>query len=183
MTESKISHDYHIGSTKAAIKGLLSEIGATEIFINSDLNSGAASIDFIYQKRKYHRASAKQKNASRNLAALRINLQHKIIDAKRGCEEFGDSIQAYLAIGPGEGNTSQGSAPVAQSEPASREDFVLLEVSEAATADEIKKAYRHQMQAWHPDRFASDAEMQKKAQAKTSSINSAYQRICGTRGI
>jgi len=50
--------------------------------------------------------------------------------------------------------------------------YETLGVTKSASADEIKKAYRKQALAWHPDRHASDKET---AEKKFKEINEAYQ--------
>jgi len=56
-----------------------------------------------------------------------------------------------------------------------------LGVLEFATAEEIKRAYKKQVQFFHPDRFLGQEEMRKEAETKMASINGAYNRIKGTR--
>jgi TonB family protein len=58
-------------------------------------------------------------------------------------------------------------------------DCRLLEVEPGASLEEIKQAYRDQTKVWHPDRFANDVRLQKKAEAKIKEINLAYRRLCG----
>lgn len=56
---------------------------------------------------------------------------------------------------------------------ATKSDYYdILGVSKSSSADEIKKAYRKQALAWHPDRHASDKEA---AEKKFKEINEAYQ--------
>lgn len=51
--------------------------------------------------------------------------------------------------------------------------YQILEVSETASHDEVKKQYRFMSQAWHPDKFPSP-EQKKKAEEKIKDINEAY---------
>ena len=51
--------------------------------------------------------------------------------------------------------------------------YQILEVSETASQDEIKKQYRFLSQAWHPDKFPT-SEQKKKAEEKIKDINEAY---------
>ncbi len=53
--------------------------------------------------------------------------------------------------------------------------YVLLELSATATEAEIKKAWREQLQVWHPDRFTHAPALHQKAEAKTKLINQAYE--------
>lgn len=57
------------------------------------------------------------------------------------------------------------------------ESYRLLEVSETASAAEVRLAYRHLAHVWHPDRFAFDADLQAKATQKLATINIAYAEI------
>ena len=51
--------------------------------------------------------------------------------------------------------------------------YQLLEVSETASADEVKQAYRQMCMVWHPDRFGT-SELKSKAEARIKQINAAY---------
>jgi hypothetical protein len=54
-------------------------------------------------------------------------------------------------------------------------------VNPAATDEEVRVAHRDLTKVWHPDRFAHDAEMQRKAQEKLKAINMAYDTIRAVR--
>ena len=58
-------------------------------------------------------------------------------------------------------------------------DCRTLEVEPGASLEEIKLAYRDQTKVWHPDRFANDLRLQKKAEEKIKQISLAYRRLCG----
>lgn len=51
--------------------------------------------------------------------------------------------------------------------------YQILEISQTATNEEIKKQYRFMSQAWHPDKFPN-AEQKAKAEEKIKAINEAY---------
>ncbi len=53
----------------------------------------------------------------------------------------------------------------------------LLGVPPGASEDEIKEAYREMVQVWHPDRFAFDAALQKKAHKRLQEINHAFEEL------
>jgi len=53
-----------------------------------------------------------------------------------------------------------------------------LELSPAATPDDIKTAYRELVKVWHPDRFP-DASLKARAEAKLKEINAAYEKLTG----
>jgi hypothetical protein len=53
--------------------------------------------------------------------------------------------------------------------------YAVLGLSRMATPDELKRAYRRLVKAWHPDRFASSPETQRlEADRRFKLINSAY---------
>jgi hypothetical protein len=52
--------------------------------------------------------------------------------------------------------------------------YETLGLGPGASPDEVKQAYRDLVQVWHPDRFAHDPCLQKKAEAKLKEINEAY---------
>lgn len=51
----------------------------------------------------------------------------------------------------------------------------LLEVSPSASAEEIQKSFRELIKVWHPDRFADQPELQRRATQKTSELTRAFQ--------
>src|SRR3712207_4639826 len=53
----------------------------------------------------------------------------------------------------------------------------LLGVRPRASAQELKEAYRDLAKVWHPDRFAHDPRLQRKAQEQLKEINEAYRRL------
>jgi curved DNA-binding protein CbpA len=52
-----------------------------------------------------------------------------------------------------------------------------LDLEPGASAEEIKRAYRELVKVWHPDRFAYDSRLQKKAEEKLKKINGAYEQL------
>ncbi|QPJ65790.1 MAG: DnaJ domain-containing protein [Candidatus Nitrohelix vancouverensis] len=56
--------------------------------------------------------------------------------------------------------------------------FEILQASPDASLQEIKRAYRERVKAWHPDRFpAVSPRLQKKAHEQLSLINEAYRAL------
>ncbi len=55
--------------------------------------------------------------------------------------------------------------------------YQTLGVSVDASMEEVKHAYRDLAKVWHPDRFTHDPALQKKAEAKLTDINIAYDAI------
>jgi TonB family protein len=57
-------------------------------------------------------------------------------------------------------------------------DYRILEIEPGASLEQIRQAYNDQTKVWHPDRFADDIRLQKKAEEKLKQINLAYRRLC-----
>ena len=57
-------------------------------------------------------------------------------------------------------------------------DYRILEIEPGASLEQIRQAYNDQTRVWHPDRFADDIRLQKKAEEKLKQINLAYRRLC-----
>ena len=60
-------------------------------------------------------------------------------------------------------------------------DCRILEIEPGASLEQIREAYHDQTKVWHPDRFADDIRLQKKAEEKLKQINLAYRRLCGRK--
>jgi hypothetical protein len=56
----------------------------------------------------------------------------------------------------------------------------ILGIHPGATQEEVKKAHLEMVKVWHPDRFAHDAELQKKAQQMLQDINHAFDELSKT---
>lgn len=90
-----------------------------------------------------------------------------------GCSEA--EVQQIEAMLHGAAANSQGA-----SEEALKDAYRVLGVSEDASDAEIKKAYRRLMSQNHPDKLAGKGlpeSMREVAQARTSEIGNAYERI------
>lgn len=59
--------------------------------------------------------------------------------------------------------------------------YRLLDLDPGASDEELKRAYRDLTKIWHPDRFAHDPSVQRKAQEKLKAINEAYQTVRAAR--
>jgi hypothetical protein len=57
------------------------------------------------------------------------------------------------------------------------ESYETLGVAPGASRAAVKEAYRDLAKVWHPDRFASDERLSRKAQERLTEINSAYERL------
>lgn len=53
----------------------------------------------------------------------------------------------------------------------------ILGLEAGATKAEVKEAYRDLVHVWHPDRFAQNPRLQKKAEDKLKEINAAYEEL------
>ncbi|WP_346796736.1 co-chaperone DjlA [Halomonas sp. Bachu 37] len=95
-----------------------------------------------------------------------------------GCSEA--EVQQIEAMLHGGAANSQGA-----SEEALKDAYRVLGVSEDASDAELKKAYRRLMSQNHPDKLAGKGlpeSMREVAQARTSEIGNAYERIRQARG-
>ena len=55
--------------------------------------------------------------------------------------------------------------------------YIILEIQDSATPEEIKEAYRLLLQVWHPDRFHHRPTLLKKAEEKSGKINVAFETL------
>ncbi|MDI7275969.1 MAG: J domain-containing protein, partial [Anaerolineae bacterium] len=55
--------------------------------------------------------------------------------------------------------------------------YETLMLQPGASQEEIKEAYRDLVTVWHPDRFAGNPRLQRKAQAMLKRINDAFERL------
>lgn len=84
------------------------------------------------------------------------------------------------AQGRGGARRPSGHVPHSDSKSLLQQDYALLEVSPAASDDEVKRAYRRLMNQHHPDKLVSKGlpeEMLRLAKERTQQIRSAYDRI------
>ena len=52
-----------------------------------------------------------------------------------------------------------------------------LGVKPGASEEEVTQAYRDLAKVWHPDRFADNSRLQKKAEEKLKEVNAAYEYV------
>jgi len=74
-------------------------------------------------------------------------------------------------IFPVQGYPAQGSRNIVMN---IRNSYKTLEVSHGASIEEVKQGYKDLVRVWHPDRFAQDPRLRKKAEEKLKEINRAY---------
>ena len=53
----------------------------------------------------------------------------------------------------------------------------VLGLRPGASKKEVNEAYRDLVNVWHPDRFANNLRLQKKAEERLKAINAAYEHI------
>ena len=53
----------------------------------------------------------------------------------------------------------------------------MLGLKSGASQEEVTQAYRDLANVWHPDRFAGNPRLQKKAEEKLKEINAAYEYV------
>ncbi len=53
----------------------------------------------------------------------------------------------------------------------------ILGVKPGASEEEVTQAYRDLAKVWHPDRFADNPRLQKKAEEKLKEVNAAYEYV------
>ena len=58
----------------------------------------------------------------------------------------------------------------------------LLGLSEDATSEEVKAAYRETAQILHPDRFASNKKLQERATEQFKNLQEAYEVLTSGKG-
>ncbi|MDQ1363867.1 MAG: hypothetical protein QG652_1729 [Pseudomonadota bacterium] len=57
------------------------------------------------------------------------------------------------------------------------ECYRILDVNPACSWDELRRAYKHQIQKWHPDRFADKTAEKEAADDKIKRITAAHQQL------
>jgi hypothetical protein len=55
--------------------------------------------------------------------------------------------------------------------------FEILELAPDASIDELNQAYKDMVNIWHPDRFAHNPRLKKRAEEKLKEINKAYEAL------
>ena len=60
--------------------------------------------------------------------------------------------------------------------------FDLLRLKPGATPEEVKRAFREQVAAWHPDRFSADPAMQRRAEERLRLVIEAHRSIVACHG-
>lgn len=91
-------------------------------------------------------------------------------------------LEAALRLQQGRGWTTPPPAPGARLKTA----YQVLGIADSASDEEVKKAYRRQMNENHPDKLVARGlpeSMQELAKEKTQRIREAYEIICEHRGL
>ena len=88
-----------------------------------------------------------------------------------------DELEEFLATGRSRPSAAA-SAP--KPDPLSdelRRDFAILRSSPDDSLDKIRKAYKHLLRDYHPDRHFGDPEKQRIATEVTQKLNASYRRV------
>jgi Flp pilus assembly protein TadB len=59
--------------------------------------------------------------------------------------------------------------------------YDTLGLQPGASAQDVRRAYLELTKVWHPDRFADDPRLRKRAEAELKRINQAYERLRSLR--
>ncbi|KPQ22372.1 co-chaperone DjlA [Halomonas sp. HL-93] len=170
----KLFDEMHLQGEHRAKARAAFERGRADDF---DLNAELASVNHLTR----HQPVMRQVFLQVQLSAIAADgvlhpAEHEmILRVARGvgCSEA--EVQQIEAMLHGAAANSQGA-----SEEALKDAYRVLGVSEDASDAEIKKAYRRLMSQNHPDKLAGKGlpeSMREVAQARTSEISNAYERI------
>jgi curved DNA-binding protein CbpA len=58
-----------------------------------------------------------------------------------------------------------------------RRSLQLLELEEGASMEEVRRSYRELVRVWHPDRFAGDSGLKRRAEERSKQLNVAYETL------
>ncbi len=58
-----------------------------------------------------------------------------------------------------------------------RKHYKILEIERSASLEEARQAYRDLIAVWHPDRYAHNPRLQKKALEKVKTVNAAFEFV------
>ena len=90
-----------------------------------------------------------------------------------------ETIANYIGL-----SKTDSDAIMAQFRPNNDSNYRVLGITQDATDEEVKKAYRRMAIQYHPDKVATLGEdVQKAAEEKFKAISQAYEAICRERGI
>lgn len=120
--------------------------------------------------------------------STRLELLHFLFDLANADNEFVDSELQMIQLISDAMNISAADfrSLAALYQKAKDPDwaYTLLEITPAATNDEVKKAYRRMAMKYHPDKVAGAGdEIKANATEKFRAINEAYEHIKSVRGI
>lgn len=121
----------------------------------------------------------------RFVRAMRANL-NDVLDRVKEFEDRGGFESLLDSIVDGEWEEASGRRPGGQSrrppnvdsgDKTIRQYYANLEVPYGADLDTVKESYRRLMRRYHPDRYAHDDKMQKKATELSQELTQAYTAI------
>jgi DnaJ-domain-containing protein 1 len=114
----------------------------------------------------------------RLLRNVRANL-NELLDHVREFEDSGGFQQFVETVREAREEYAEGSKPgeTGSDDKTIREYYANLEVDFGADMDTVKESYHRLMEKYHPDRFADDPEMQKKATELSQELTRAYEAV------
>lgn len=117
----------------------------------------------------------------------RLQLFHYLIGIARADGDFSEAEKSVLeAIGSliGLQTADYNSIIAMYFRSGSRSAYLVLEIDESASDEEVKKAYRRMAMKYHPDKVASlGDDVRKAAEEKFRTIQEAYETIKKARGM
>lgn len=108
--------------------------------------------------------------------SLRANLNH-LLDQVKEFEEQGGFKSFFDAVDSESGPNAEAGYRDSSGKKDIRDYYANLEVPFGSDLDTVKASYHRLMQKYHPDRFAGNPEMQKKATELTQELTRAYRAV------
>ena len=119
--------------------------------------------------------------------AMRLQLMHFLIGVAHADGQVHRAevdLLARIASELGISEKDLGSLSAMFRKPSAASAYQILEITEEASDDEVKKAYRRMAMKYHPDKVLDlGEEFQKAAAEKFRKVQEAYERISVQRGI
>ena len=98
-------------------------------------------------------------------------------DERAAWEELEEYMESDTSAGARTGRPTFDAGERSEMPASLRKDFRNLEVPVGAPIDDVRKAYKRLMTAFHPDRHSADPERLRTATEVTKKLNQSFQRI------